>query len=78
VAVLFKKIEFVLFKLFFGVFLDHFDVLMLKINFKKIKKIYYFNAFRNEKHFKKQPLLQYQTLPKNNWPTSIKEENEGF
>jgi hypothetical protein len=36
------------------VFLDHFNALISKIIFKKIKK-YYFNIFQNEKHFKKQP-----------------------
>jgi len=43
------------------VFLDYFDVLMSKINFKKIKNIYYFDIFPNKnylkKHYlKKQPL----------------------
>jgi len=39
-------------------FLDCFKVLIVKINFKKIK-IYYFNIFLNEKHFKKLSLPQY-------------------
>jgi hypothetical protein len=51
---------------------------MLKINFKKIKKKYYFNAFRNEKTLKNNHYYNIKTLPKNNWPNSIKEENEGF
>jgi hypothetical protein len=47
-----KKIKFILFfSLFkinnFFIFLDHFDVLILKI------KKYYFNIFLNKKHFKK-------------------------
>jgi hypothetical protein len=36
-------------------FSDRFNILMLKINFKK----YYFNAFPNKKYFKKQQLSQY-------------------
>jgi hypothetical protein len=42
--------------------LDRFDVLILKIIFKKIKK-YHFDAFRHEKHFEKQPQLHSQTDP---------------
>jgi len=38
------------------VFLDCFDLLILKINFKKLKK-YYYDIFLNKKYFKKQ-LLQ--------------------
>ena len=34
-------------------FSDHFDVLMSKIIFFKIKK-YYFNTFTSKKHFEKQ------------------------
>jgi hypothetical protein len=33
--------------------LNNFNVLILKINFKKIKNIYYFKVFSNKKHFKK-------------------------
>ena len=35
-------------------YLDYFDVLMLKIIFLKNNKKYYFNVFPSEKHFKKQ------------------------
>jgi len=42
------------------VFLDHFDALMSKIIFKKLKK-YYFNTFSSEKHFEKQPQPHSQT-----------------
>jgi uncharacterized membrane protein (Fun14 family) len=38
---------------FFLNFLFYFKILMLKINFKKLKNIYYFNIFLNKKHFKK-------------------------
>jgi hypothetical protein len=38
-------------------FLNRFDMLILKINFKKNKKIL-FNVFPSEKHFEKQPLQQ--------------------
>jgi hypothetical protein len=34
-------------------FLDYFNVLIFKIIFLKIKKIYYFNIFLNKKYFKK-------------------------
>ena len=34
-------------------FLDHFDTLILKIIFLKLKK-HYFNIFLSKKHFKKQ------------------------
>jgi hypothetical protein len=45
-----KKLNFVLLQInFFLVFLDCFDVLILKINF--LKK--YFDAFSSEKHFEK-------------------------
>jgi uncharacterized membrane protein len=43
------------------VFLDHFDVLILKIIFKKYKK-YYFNIFSSEKYFKKQPQPHFRSL----------------
>jgi hypothetical protein len=54
---IFKKIKiFYFFSLLqiniFLVFLDHFDTLITKIIFKN-KKIYYFDTFLNEKHFKK-------------------------
>jgi hypothetical protein len=38
------------------VFLNSFDVLISKINFKKLKK-YYFNIFSNKKHFENQFFL---------------------
>jgi hypothetical protein len=37
-------------------FLDHFDVLMLKINLKNKK--YYFNVFPSKKQYEKQSLSQ--------------------
>jgi hypothetical protein len=57
--------------MFFLVFSNHFDVLISKINLKKIKK-HYFNTFSNEKHFENQPHSQtgsnlvqiYQTFVK--------------
>jgi hypothetical protein len=34
---------------------------MSKNNFLKIKKIYYFDAFSNKKHFEKQSLPHFKT-----------------
>jgi hypothetical protein len=45
----------------FLVFLNHFDAMMS--NLKKIKK-YYFNTFRLEKFFEKQPQPHSQTSSK--------------
>jgi len=39
-------------------FSDHFNILVLKIFFKKIKK-YYFNISFSKKYFKKQPQQHY-------------------
>jgi len=51
VAPLFRQfLKFSFFE-FFKVFLDYFDVVMPKINFKKLKN--YFNIFLKEKYFKK-------------------------
>jgi hypothetical protein len=54
----FKKIKFlfyffIYFKLIFFGILNHFNALISKIIFKKLKP-YYFNIFLNEKYFKKQ------------------------
>jgi len=50
---LFLCFKSVFFKLnYFFIFSYRFDVLMPEINFKKLK-IYYFNTFSNENHFKK-------------------------
>jgi len=49
----------------FLVFSNHFDVLMSKIIFKKLKK-YDFNVFWHEKLFEKQP----QSQPQPNFQTS--------
>jgi len=50
-AMLLKNFKFFFcFKLIFLVFLNRFDILILKINLKK----YYFNTFSNKKYFKKQ------------------------
>ena len=35
-------------------FLNYFNTLMLKLNLKKYKNIYYFNLFKIKKYFKKQ------------------------
>jgi hypothetical protein len=43
------------------VFLDHFEVLMLKIILKNKIYIYYFDTFLNEKYFKKQSQSHSQT-----------------
>jgi hypothetical protein len=50
---LLREFIFYFFKLIFSVFLDYFNVLILKIFF--FKK-YYFNIFLNKKHFIKLPL----------------------
>jgi hypothetical protein len=42
-------------------FLNCFEVLIVKINLKKIK-IYYFNVFLNKKHFEKLSLPQCQII----------------
>jgi hypothetical protein len=56
-----KFFYFFYFKLiFFLVFSDHFDALISKIIFKKLKKKY-FDAFPSEKHFEKQPQPHSQT-----------------
>jgi hypothetical protein len=47
-----SKFIYFCFKLFFFVFLDHFDVLVLKIKYKKNINL----IFLSEKYFKKQPL----------------------
>ena len=41
-------------------FLDHFDMLILKIILKTIKK-YYFDIFQSKKYFKKPPQPHFQT-----------------
>jgi hypothetical protein len=41
-------------------FLDHFEVLISRINFIKIKNIYIFNIFSNKKNFKIQSLSHFQ------------------
>jgi len=40
-------------------FFDRFDMLILKISFKKLKNIYYFNAFPSKNHFEKQSIPLY-------------------
>jgi hypothetical protein len=45
-------------------FLDYFDILILKIIFKKLNK-FYFDAFSSEKYFEKQPQLYSQTSHEN-------------
>jgi hypothetical protein len=47
------------FLIIFLVFLDRFNMLMSKINFKNKKK--YFDVFPSKKHFEKQHLLLSQT-----------------
>ena len=42
--------------------LDHFDMIMSKIIFFKMKKKHYFDLFLSEKHFEKQSLPHFQTL----------------
>jgi hypothetical protein len=44
-------------QIIFLIFLDCFDLIMSKINFKN-EKIYYFIAFPSENHFEKQFLPQ--------------------
>jgi hypothetical protein len=56
-------------KLIFLMFLDRFDVLMSKINFKKKK--HYFDAFLSKKHFEKKLLPHPQTPPITICTTSI-------
>jgi len=36
---------------------------MSKMNFKKLKKKHYFDAFESKKHFEKQPLSHFQNVP---------------
>jgi hypothetical protein len=43
----------------FFIFLDCFDILMLKNNFLKIKK-FHFNVILNKNYFKLPPLSQFQ------------------
>ena len=44
------------------VFLDHFDMLVSKMIFKKLKK-HHFDVFWHDKHFEKPPQLDSQTGP---------------
>jgi hypothetical protein len=49
-----KNLNFLL-KINFLYVLNYFDALILKINFKKIKKNHHFNTLWYKKHFEKQP-----------------------
>jgi hypothetical protein len=58
-----ERVSFRTLRVFFHLnyfFKNHFNVLMIKINF--LKNIYFFNILK--KYFKKQSVLQFQTLYK--------------